>query len=42
MFLEFYFVLACVQGSTGVKFSDVAGIDEAVEELLEVFVISIL
>ncbi|KAG1346677.1 putative inactive ATP-dependent zinc metalloprotease FTSHI 1, chloroplastic [Cocos nucifera] len=31
-----YFILLCgFQGSTGVKFSDVAGIDEAVEELQE-------
>lgn len=29
-------IYANFQGSTGVKFSDVAGIDEAVEELQEV------
>lgn len=30
------------QGSTGVKFGDVAGIDEAVEELQEVLYLPIL
>lgn len=28
--------ITCLQGSTGVMFSDVAGIEEAVEELQEV------
>lgn len=33
---SFYYFAMFSQGSTGVKFSDVAGIDEAVEELQEV------
>lgn len=39
-----YFNISSIffQGSTGVKFSDVAGIDEAVEELQEVFLQPIL
>lgn len=36
MILFMYNVLTSVQGSTGVLFSDVAGIEEAVAELQEV------
>lgn len=36
MIFLYYFGTTFFQGSTGVKFSDVAGIDEAVEELQEV------
>lgn len=35
------FGITTFQGSTGVKFSDVAGIDEAVEELQEVILLYI-
>lgn len=33
------FGITSFQGSTGIKFSDVAGIDEAVEELQEVIIL---
>lgn len=41
LFLLFQLCIVCFQGSTGVKFNDVAGIDEAVEELQEVIILSI-
>lgn len=41
MFLLSMFGMMVFQGSTGVKFSDVAGIDEAVEELQEVLYLRI-
>lgn len=41
MFLISMFGMMVIQGSTGVMFSDVAGIDEAVEELQEVLYLCI-
>lgn len=39
--ITLYFYFTCFKGSTGVMFSDVAGIDDAVEELQEVNLISL-
>lgn len=39
-FLVAGFGITFFQGSTGVKFSDVAGIDDAVDELQEVILLS--